>query len=237
MSGFTKLVPEIIQSSIWNESSDIRIVWITLLAIKDEHGYVRGDTFTIARMANVEPDVAELALKKFQEPDPLSHTPENEGRRIAKAPGGWIVLNHDLYRERNRTEYNREYKRRQRHREDGVDDVNNVKVDSTVPSVSVSSSVLGFRLLRSGERVPLCAYGEMKAVLITEPEYKLLVERNGEAKTRDAIEILDSYIASNGAKYKNHYAVLKQGGWVMSECEKRANFGRRPMAHRPENHI
>ena len=38
MSGFTKLVPEIVMSSIWNESPEVRCVWITMLAIKDENG-------------------------------------------------------------------------------------------------------------------------------------------------------------------------------------------------------
>ena len=38
MSGFTKLVPEIVLSSIWNESPEVRCVWITMLAIKDENG-------------------------------------------------------------------------------------------------------------------------------------------------------------------------------------------------------
>jgi len=89
MNGFTKLVPEIIQSSIWNEPPDIRIVWITLLAIKDAEGYVRGDSQVISRMANIPIKSVELALEKFQQPDPNSHTPDNDGKRIAPAPGGW----------------------------------------------------------------------------------------------------------------------------------------------------
>jgi hypothetical protein len=98
MSGFTKLVPEIVQSSIWNEPSDIRIVWITMLAIKDENGYVRGNAETLARMANVPIDAVNNALTKFQNPDANSHTPDDDGRRIEKYQGGWLVLNHDKYR-------------------------------------------------------------------------------------------------------------------------------------------
>ena len=111
MSGFTKLVPEIIQSSIWNESSDVRVVWITMLATKDANGYVRGDAKTIARLANVPLQAAEEALKRFQEPDPSSHTPDNEGRRIEASPGGWIVLNHDKYRQRDHREEHASYMR------------------------------------------------------------------------------------------------------------------------------
>lgn len=140
MSGFTKLVPEIIQSSIWNEPAEIRIVWITLIATKDENGYVRGDSRTIARMANVDIKAAENALEKFQQADPSSHTPDNDGRRIAKAPGGWIVLNHELYRTGDRTAYMRDYMREYRAKQPVNNDVNNVSVNVSSPSVSVSLS-------------------------------------------------------------------------------------------------
>ena len=143
MSGFTKLVPEILQSSIWNESSDVRIVWITLLAAKNEEGYVRGDCKTIARLANVPIAAVEQAMAAFQEPDLNSHTPDNEGRRICPAPGGWIVLNHALYRGRDERAAHAEYVREWRK---GLKIKNNViKCESQVntsdiPSASVSVS-------------------------------------------------------------------------------------------------
>jgi hypothetical protein len=140
MSGFTKLVPEIIQSSIWSEPSDTRVVWITMLAMKDADGYVRGDCRALARMANVSEKAARVALECFQQPDPSSHTPDNEGRRIAPAPGGWIVLNHDLYRTGDRTEYMREYMRNRRAKQDAVNIVN---INTGLPSASVSASVSG----------------------------------------------------------------------------------------------
>jgi hypothetical protein len=109
MAGYNKLVPEIVQSSIWNETAETRIVWITLLATKDMTGYVRGNAMTIARMANVTQEDAQKALDIFQQPDPSSHTPDNEGRRIAPQDGGWLVLNSDLYRETGMSEANKEY--------------------------------------------------------------------------------------------------------------------------------
>jgi len=140
MSGFTKLVPGIIQSSIWNEPSDVRVVWITMLAIKDEHGYVRGDVNTLTRLANVPTDAVEKALESFQKPDPGSHTPDNEGRRIEAAPGGWIVLNHAIYRQKDRTAYMREYMRKRR-KDAASSVVNSVNINGKLPSVSVSASV------------------------------------------------------------------------------------------------
>ena len=136
MSGFTKLVPEIVQSSIWNESSDVRIVWITLLAIKDEHGFVRGNAQTIARIANVTLEAAQMALTRFQEPDPSSNTPDNEGRRIAHIPGGWCVLNHSLYRGKTYNEYEAERKKKYREEKQAVSGT----CPGHVPSVSASAS-------------------------------------------------------------------------------------------------
>lgn len=140
MAGFTKLVPEIIQSSIWNESSDVRVVWITMLAVKDAEGYVRGDVATIARLANVPIEAAKLALEKFQSPDPGSHTADNDGRRIAPAPGGWTVLNHWLYRERDHREEHAAYVREWRKKANKTTDV--TERDSRVrhPSASDSAS-------------------------------------------------------------------------------------------------
>ena len=129
MAGYNKLVPEIVASSIWNESAETRIVWITLLATKDMNGYVRGDARTIGRLANVTTEDAEYALNLFQQPDPASGTPDNEGRRIAPAPGGWVVLNHDLYRERGMTEANKEYWREKK-REQRAKIKNDAKTDT-----------------------------------------------------------------------------------------------------------
>jgi hypothetical protein len=150
MSGFAKLVPEIIQSSIWNESSEVRIVWITMLAVKNEDGYVRGDANTLSRLANVPLEAARLALEKFQQPDPSSHTPANEGRRIEPAPGGWIVLNHDLYRAKDYNEHMRDYMRDRRQSLKGVNNMLKQVNDPSV-SVSVSSSASGIQEGVKGE--------------------------------------------------------------------------------------
>ena len=143
MGGFTKLVPEIVQSSIWNESSDTRIVWLTMLAIKDETGYVRGTAETLARIANVPLELTKEALVKFTEPDPSSHTPDHEGRRITDAPGGWLVLNSDLYRGQDERERHREYMREymRKYRKISNSGVKDVKLTGGLHSASASVSV------------------------------------------------------------------------------------------------
>ena len=139
MSGFTKLVPEIIQSSVWNEAAEIRCVWIAMIATKDANGYVRGDARTIARMANVEQDSAAIALAMFQEPDPASHTPDNDGRRIMAAPGGWIVLNHDLYRASDDV-YREQTKARVRKYREKLNNQEDVTLQGTLPTRYPSAS-------------------------------------------------------------------------------------------------
>ena len=59
-------------------------------------------------------------------------------------------------------------------------------------------------------------YGELKKVLLTADEYAKLEAKHGAHKLSIAIEILDTYIGSSpkGAKYTNHYAVLKSNSWV-----------------------
>jgi len=147
MSGFTKLVPEIVQSSIWNESSDVRVVWITMLAVKDASGYVRGDARTLSRLANVSLEATEKALALFMSPDPSSHTTDDDGRRIGQAAGGWVVLNHDKYRARDHQAEHRAYVKQWREKKAKCENV--IKCESHVnhseshvihPSASASAS-------------------------------------------------------------------------------------------------
>lgn len=135
MAGFTKLVPEIVLSSIWNESAEVRCVWIAMLATKDENGYVRGNVASLARISNVSVEAAKSAIDRFQSPDPDSNTPDHEGRRIQAVPGGWFVLNHALYRGKDFREHEAERKRkyREKHQMSGT-------CPGQVPDASASAS-------------------------------------------------------------------------------------------------
>lgn len=98
--GFTKLDAGIIESSIWDESAETRVVWITFLARCDENGFVRGTNNTIARAANVPQPAADAAINVLESPDAHSRTPDNDGRRIQRKDGGWLVLNYLAFREK-----------------------------------------------------------------------------------------------------------------------------------------
>jgi len=98
MANYTKLFNSIITSTIWTEDDKTRIVWITMLAIADQHGEVQASIPGLARVSGVSLEAAETAINKFLAPDPYSRTPDDEGRRIEKIEGGWALLNHGKYR-------------------------------------------------------------------------------------------------------------------------------------------
>lgn len=98
MPNYTKLFNSIVTSTIWTEDDKTRILWITMLAMSDQHGEVHASIPGLARIAGISTESAEIAIQKFLSPDPYSRTPDHEGRRIAVIDGGWEILNHKKYR-------------------------------------------------------------------------------------------------------------------------------------------
>lgn len=96
---YNKIFTKILDSSIWLESNGTRIVWVTMIAAMDETGFCQfASVANVARRANVEVSEAAAAIHVLEGPDSDSSDPENEGRRIERVPGGWIVLNAEKYR-------------------------------------------------------------------------------------------------------------------------------------------
>ena len=93
-SGFTKLHSGILASTIWRESPVVKVVWITLLAMADQHGIVEATVPGLAAFANVSVEETEASLERFLSPDKYSRTPDCEGRRIEVIDGGWQLLNY-----------------------------------------------------------------------------------------------------------------------------------------------
>lgn len=126
MSGYTKLFGSILDSTIWQEDKDTKILWITMLAMKNGQQVVEAAVPGLAKRAGLTVEECSVALEKLKAPDPYSRTKEFEGRRIQEVPGGWLILNGEKYRERlDRKEYQRikqaEYraKRKSRAQRDG----------------------------------------------------------------------------------------------------------------------
>lgn len=149
---FTKLFASITDSSIWSEPDHIVKVWITMLAMADEHGIVDGTVPGLAARSRKTIAEVEEALGKFMSPDLHSRTREYEGRRVTDCPGGgWLLLNHEKYRAVIRSEALKQQKREwaARAREAARTAANDVGTQSPrveksriLPSVSVSGSDL-----------------------------------------------------------------------------------------------
>ena len=115
---FTKLFNSILDSTIWQESKETKIVWVTMLAMCDRNGEVHASIPGLAARSGVTLSECEDALNCLMSPDHYSRTKDHEGRRIAEIDGGWVLLNHAKYRALLSAEERREYNRRkqQEHR-------------------------------------------------------------------------------------------------------------------------
>lgn len=111
MAGYTKLFNSILDSTIWQESSETRLLWITMLAMSDKSGEVLASIPGLAKRAGITIQECETGLSVLLSPDPYSRTPEHEGRRIAIIDGGWRLLNHGKYRALLSADERREYNR------------------------------------------------------------------------------------------------------------------------------
>ena len=114
---YAKVYGSILKSSIWDEPLPTRVLWITMLVLADEHGYVKGVERGLARAANLTAEEVRAGLETLLEPDLESQSQEWGGRRIEKVEGGWLVLNYAKYREYRTRSQVLAAGRAQRHRE------------------------------------------------------------------------------------------------------------------------
>lgn len=118
--GYAKLSSSITTSSIWCEDDRTFRLWIAMLAMADAKGHVDGAVPGLARLLGCSIPEAEASLDRLCAPDSYSRTPEHEGRRLVREPGGWFVVNYELYRNQSQTkdgsraEYFRTYRARRR---------------------------------------------------------------------------------------------------------------------------
>lgn len=137
---YAKLFSSITESSLWSEPKEVRLLFVTMLAKANSIGFVEASILGLARVANLSQEEVEESVKILEEPDPFSKNADLEGRRIAKVPGGWMVLNYEEYRSRTteeeRKEYMRDYMRKYRAEKGGKQSVNNVKKSKDSPSAS-----------------------------------------------------------------------------------------------------
>lgn len=107
--GFTKIFESLLDSTVWQESKETRLVWITMLLMKNRNHVVEASVPGLAKRAGVSVGECEEALERFKAPDAYSRTKDNDGRRIEDVEGGWKVLNGERYRQRMGPEERKEY--------------------------------------------------------------------------------------------------------------------------------
>lgn len=146
---FAKLLSSITRSSIWEEDSDTRIVWVTLLAMADREGFIGAAVTGIAHEARVPLAATEDALERFLSPDKYSRNPSHDGRRIERVEGGWRLLNYAKIRNNLDAEAVKEYeakkKREYRARKKNVHGQSEDPSASASNSASASASASGAR--------------------------------------------------------------------------------------------
>lgn len=93
-----------------------------LLVLADSDGVVDMTQEAIARRTNVPLEMVQKALHALCSPDPRSHSPGEDGRRLLpldeRRPWGWQIVNYHHYRlirdEEARREYFRDYRKKER---------------------------------------------------------------------------------------------------------------------------
>lgn len=88
-------------SSLWEEKPYVRVLFMTMLALKDADFVVRLDEYRLHKKANITQEETLEALKILSSPDRRRTLLKQEfdGRRIQKVEGGWLLLNGRKYRE------------------------------------------------------------------------------------------------------------------------------------------
>lgn len=208
-NGFTKLFSSIVTSTIWQESHETRIVWITLLALADAQGRVEGSIPGLAHLAHVDLAACEQALERLMAPDPYSRTKDHEGRRIEIIDGGWKILNYQKYRERRDPEKRREQTRdavrrhRQKQCKPNVSQSKPGKAQAEAEAEEEKNPPLSPQGGKAPAKQP---YGDF--VRLTDEEHAKLIERFGPQGATDRISRLDAYIGSTGKRYRSHYHTI-----------------------------
>ncbi len=132
--GYTKLFSEIVMSTVWREKDTTRLVWITMLALRNRHHVVEGSVPGLADCARVSIKACRAAIKVLSEPDPDSRSQESEGRRIQQVDGGWFIINGEKYRrkmsEDERREKNAIYQKNHRERKKSVSTQSDISAKS-----------------------------------------------------------------------------------------------------------
>lgn len=143
---FAKVFGQIFDSSI-AQDYNCRRMFMDLLVLADSDGVVDMTHDAISRRTNVPLDQVEKYIADLQQPDPLSRSKLEQGKRIipidTERGWGWQIVNYNHYRkirdEETRRMYFRNAKRKQRAKKKTVKD-NPVDIGGLAQSIPSPSS-------------------------------------------------------------------------------------------------
>lgn len=105
MSGYTPVFRTVFEGSLCGQYPDTA-AWLFLLALADKNGHVDKTPQYISAVTGMPVDVLLECIGRFMQPDPMSRSPDSDGRRLTlidpTRPWGWSVVNHQKYREKAR---------------------------------------------------------------------------------------------------------------------------------------
>lgn len=109
--GYTKLFQEIVTSTIWQAPNNCRVLWVTMLALKDKDHICRATVPFLAKACDISVEECQGYIDQFCQPDPHSRSKNDEGRRIIQVDEGFFIINGEKYRNLLRHEERKEYVR------------------------------------------------------------------------------------------------------------------------------
>jgi len=89
-------------------------VWIIFLAYADADGIARIAAPFISSIGRMTIETVREAIKILEGPDENSRSTNDQGRRIRRVDGGWLIINYARYRARSPQEYEAARKRQYR---------------------------------------------------------------------------------------------------------------------------
>jgi hypothetical protein len=110
---FAPLFERILDSSINEEPTFVRWLFIALIVLQDGDNVVRGyNAYKLHRRANLTIEEVEEGLRILSSPDNRYGDQPEEGRRILPVEDGWQLVNGAVYQEEMRKIYRRSYNAR-----------------------------------------------------------------------------------------------------------------------------
>lgn len=109
---YTPVFEKIIDSSIWQEALFIRVLWVSMLALKRRDHIVHLNVNELSVQCHMPQADVEAGLLVLSSPDRIHIGQPDDGRRIEKVEDGWFILNGERYQKEMQAIYARARKRR-----------------------------------------------------------------------------------------------------------------------------